>query len=90
MKYSLKNVKFDLDYKSGESEHGFIDFNIDEINIEIDKSEFATAYDTIGKIVKDVVSAVKEIKTAEFASSNKSCSPYKWGKKKDREVFTKK
>lgn len=95
MKYTIKNLNINIDYKMREEEHGLVDAGIEEITVELDKSEFVSCYDAIKCIVKDAVNAAKEIKTAEFAanansSNSRSSRPYKWGKREDKEVFTKK
>lgn len=94
MKYSIKNLKLDIDYKVKEQEHAICDFNIEQIDIELDKGEFSTAYDAIRGIINDVVTAIKEVRQSELQSQttksfNNQYRPHKCGKR-DREVFTKK
>lgn len=92
MKYSIKNVKFSVDYKIAENEHGIFDGNIEELTVELDKSEFLGCYDALKSIVKDAVNTFKEVRQSELqktaAAESRNCH-YKCGNKRDKEKFTK-
>ena len=88
MKYSIKNVKFSVDYKIAENEHGIFDGNIEELTVELDKSEFLGCYDALKSIVKDAVNTFKEVRQSELQSQKTCNRHYKWVKR-DTEKFTK-